>query len=158
FNSTSSVPPRTGSRAIPTSSRTVVVTAPAPRNRSTYPLAADALAALERLGRAQLEVAAGERPRLARQRAVEVRGERADRDQRGDAERDAAEEHDEVAPGAARLTPRHAQGEPDAHAAPFAMRPSCSLTTRSARPASASSWVTSTSVDPWRRLSANSSS
>src|SRR5207253_4960050 len=113
---------------------------------------------IQRLGRAKLEVTARERPGFSCQGAIEVRGERADRDQRGDAEGDAAEEHREVARGAASLAPGHAEGECEAHDAPLRIRPSCSRTTRSACPASASSWVTSTRVDPRRRFSASSSS
>src|SRR5262249_40395675 len=60
--------------------------------------------------------------------------------------------HREVPPGASRLAPRHPGREAERHEAPFLTRPSRRVTTRSAWRASASSWVTSTSVGPRRRL------
>src|SRR6267378_1238792 len=115
--------------------------------------------AVERTRGTDLEGAAGEGLRLARQRVIERGGEGADGDEGGDPEGDARAEQDEVPPGAAGLPPGKSRG--GAHGARAAARrrspatrPSRSDTTRSARSASASSWVTSSSVVPRSRLSA----
>src|SRR5438876_1826946 len=111
-----------------------------------------------RPGRSELDVAARERLRLARERAVEAGGEGTDGDERGHAERDAGEERKEVTPRAGRRTPGRPKREGGGHGCPFRIRPSRSLTIRPAWRASAWSWVTNTSVEPRLRFRATSSS
>src|SRR5581483_12428506 len=104
-------------------------------------------------GGAHLDVAALQRARLAAHGAVEAGGEAADGGEGGDAEGHAGEERGELPPPGPRLAPGEARGERR-----HATRPSRSGMTRPAREATASSWVTSTSVLACSRFRASSRS